>query len=256
MSNRRVRPCARALFKFEGQADHELTFSPGESILLLRRIDENWVEGELNGKVGIFPNNHVRIELGSPSLSHESTLARSGKPCGIALYTFPGTAAGDLALEKGELVELLKNVGGGWLRGRAGDRVGIFPASFVEIFTSLPDGTPTPKPRQMSTPDINNSFPKPKPRVRQTLPRHRRQTAPVISSGLQHREIAQSRSDTTPPLARPRTKRDSVANLESRLSSLESNLEVEEKMLKSAHSLLKVCYITMLYSNDCIDTFR
>ena len=60
-------PCARALFSFEGQSKHELNFSAGVSILLLRRIDENWLEGQLDGKVGIFPANYVKIELGSPS---------------------------------------------------------------------------------------------------------------------------------------------------------------------------------------------
>ena len=60
-------PCARALHGFEGQGTHELSFSAGVSILLLRRIDENWLEGKLDGKVGIFPANYVKIQLGSPS---------------------------------------------------------------------------------------------------------------------------------------------------------------------------------------------
>ena len=60
-------PCARALHGFEGQGTHELSFNAGVSILLLRRIDENWLEGKLDGKVGIFPANYVKIQLGSPS---------------------------------------------------------------------------------------------------------------------------------------------------------------------------------------------
>lgn len=64
-------PCARAIHEFESQSDHELSFSAGVSIMLLRRIDENWLEGKLNGKVGIFPANYVKIELGSPSGAHK-----------------------------------------------------------------------------------------------------------------------------------------------------------------------------------------
>lgn len=60
-------PCARALYSFQGQATHELDFNAGVSIMLLRRVDENWLEGKLDGKVGIFPATHVKIEVGSPS---------------------------------------------------------------------------------------------------------------------------------------------------------------------------------------------
>ena len=65
-------PCARALHGFEGQATHELSFSAGVSILLLRRIDDNWLEGKLDGKVGIFPANYVKIQPGSPSGEYAS----------------------------------------------------------------------------------------------------------------------------------------------------------------------------------------
>ena len=59
--------CARALHAFCGQAEHELDFSAGVDIVLLRRVDENWLEGKLDGKIGIFPANHVKIEAKSPS---------------------------------------------------------------------------------------------------------------------------------------------------------------------------------------------
>lgn len=67
MTSNKPIPCARALHGFEGQGTHELSFSAGVSILLLRRIDENWLEGKLEDKVGIFPASYVKIQLGSPS---------------------------------------------------------------------------------------------------------------------------------------------------------------------------------------------
>ena len=140
--NRRI-PCARAQYGFESQSEHELSFSPGVSIMLLRRIDENWLEGQLDGKVGIFPATHVKIELSNPTLSHENALASSGRPYAIALYSFKGDQPGDLPFNKGELVELVGTVGSGWLRGRMNGCTGIFPASFVEILKSTDAMLPT-----------------------------------------------------------------------------------------------------------------
>ena len=139
----RLIPCARARYGFEAQSEVELSFSAGVSIRLLRRIDENWLEGELEGKVGIFPANHVDIELSSPSLSHENELARSGKPYAIGLFDFAGGCEGDLPFTKGELIELLGSVGSGWMTGKTAGGEGIFPASFVEIL-KLPDSPDDP----------------------------------------------------------------------------------------------------------------
>ena len=74
MTTNKPIPCARALHGFEGQSTHELSFSAGVSILLLRRIDENWLEGKLDGKVGIFPANYVKIQLGSPSGKYDRSI--------------------------------------------------------------------------------------------------------------------------------------------------------------------------------------
>ena len=177
MAIRKPRPVARALYLTRAQSEHELSFSPGEAILLLRRVDENWLEGELDGKVGIFPANRVRVEVGLPSLSHESDLARSGRPFAVALYSFAGDHPGDLRLDKGEMVELLENVGGGWTLGKIEGRKGIFPNSFVEVFQCLPATSVATKPdRPVPRKRISmEDKPKPKPR-----PRTRRLTEPAV----------------------------------------------------------------------------
>lgn len=68
-------PCARAVYGFQGQSPYELNFSAGVSIQLLRRVDENWLEGKLEDKVGIFPATHVSIQVGSPSGSHDYVMS-------------------------------------------------------------------------------------------------------------------------------------------------------------------------------------
>lgn len=49
----------RALYDYEGQAEEELSFSEGAVIRLLSRdtqTDDGFWEGELNGRVGVFPS--------------------------------------------------------------------------------------------------------------------------------------------------------------------------------------------------------
>lgn len=129
----RLIPCARAKFDFEAKSEVELGFRAGVSIRLLRRIDDNWLEGELEGKVGIFPAAYVDIELSIPSEARENELAQSGRPYAIGLFEFAGDCGGDLPFAKGELIELLGSVGSGWMRGKTGKGEGIFPSSFVEV---------------------------------------------------------------------------------------------------------------------------
>nr|AAW25789.1 SJCHGC01831 protein [Schistosoma japonicum] len=54
-------PSCRALFDFEAENDSELPFSEGDIISLILRVDENWYEGELNGRKGYFPVNYVEV---------------------------------------------------------------------------------------------------------------------------------------------------------------------------------------------------
>ena len=33
----------------------------GDEIILLKRVDDNWYEGERNGQIGILPVNYVKV---------------------------------------------------------------------------------------------------------------------------------------------------------------------------------------------------
>ena len=35
------------------------SFNKGDTIFIRRQVDRNWLEGELNGRIGIFPANYV-----------------------------------------------------------------------------------------------------------------------------------------------------------------------------------------------------
>ncbi|KAJ7361866.1 Sorbin and SH3 domain-containing protein 1 [Desmophyllum pertusum] len=64
---------AKALYSFQGQTEkyvipkymrcgtRELSFRKNDIINVRRQVDKNWIDGELNGKRGIFPTNYVEI---------------------------------------------------------------------------------------------------------------------------------------------------------------------------------------------------
>ncbi|NXQ17608.1 SH3R2 ligase, partial [Peucedramus taeniatus] len=54
-------PRARALYTYRGHSPGELRFNKGDTIVLLRQLDENWYLGELNGISGVFPASSVQV---------------------------------------------------------------------------------------------------------------------------------------------------------------------------------------------------
>ncbi|EEC12683.1 hypothetical protein IscW_ISCW020520 [Ixodes scapularis] len=58
-----VREQARVLYGYEAQNEDELTIREGDVIVVLTKEveDKGWWKGELNGRVGVFPDNFVKL---------------------------------------------------------------------------------------------------------------------------------------------------------------------------------------------------
>jgi len=54
-------PKAKALFDFEAESTTELDMKENDIVILIKQIDENWFEGEINGRQGFFPTNYVEV---------------------------------------------------------------------------------------------------------------------------------------------------------------------------------------------------
>jgi len=49
----------KAKFDFNGQDPDELSFKAGDILYVTRKGEDDWWEGTLNGRPGIFPCNYI-----------------------------------------------------------------------------------------------------------------------------------------------------------------------------------------------------
>ena len=56
-----VRPYAIAKFNFVAEFETELSLGAGEMVYLNRYVDNEWLEGEVDGQRGIFPISYVNV---------------------------------------------------------------------------------------------------------------------------------------------------------------------------------------------------
>ncbi|XP_043969251.1 sorbin and SH3 domain-containing protein 1 isoform X2 [Gambusia affinis] len=134
---------ARAIYDFKAQTAKELTFKKGDSVNIIRQIDNNWYEGEHRGRVGIFPIAYVEK---TPS-SEKHQPIRPPPPAqvreigeAVARYNFNADTNVELSLRKGERVIVVRQVDQNWYEGKipGTTKQGIFPVSYVEIVKHSP----------------------------------------------------------------------------------------------------------------------
>jgi hypothetical protein len=84
-------PRCRARFDFEGDGHDDLAFEDGDVIRLLARLGSDWLKGELDGRVGIFPAAYVEI-------IEDLAIEEEGGREATALFDFSGEA-GELSFQ-------------------------------------------------------------------------------------------------------------------------------------------------------------
>nr|XP_034376039.1 sorbin and SH3 domain-containing protein 2 isoform X13 [Arvicanthis niloticus] len=129
---------AKAVYDFKAQTSKELSFKKGDTVYILRKIDQNWYEGEHHGRVGIFPISYVE-KLTPPEKAQPARPPPPVQPGeigeAIAKYNFNADTNVELSLRKGDRIILLKRVDQNWYEGKipGTSRQGIFPVSYVEV---------------------------------------------------------------------------------------------------------------------------
>ncbi|ESO09898.1 hypothetical protein HELRODRAFT_167717 [Helobdella robusta] len=112
----------------------ELALKKGEIVTLIKEINRNWFEGEINGQAGIFPSNYVDVIF---SLDEAKRMANEREGMAVATYDFIGRLPIELSLRKNDEVTLIRKVDENWFEGRLRGRQGLFPASYVQVVKDL-----------------------------------------------------------------------------------------------------------------------
>lgn len=125
-SNVDVRPYAVGIYDFVPQYENELGFKTGDMIFLVQHVDEDWIEGELDGVRGIFPGSYVnivvdcnKIEDSKPELDElemllcDSFYLQQGAEYKV-VFSFSGEREGDLGVKEGEMVRVVSHSDTHW----------------------------------------------------------------------------------------------------------------------------------------------
>ncbi|XP_028895989.1 uncharacterized protein LOC105212149 isoform X23 [Zeugodacus cucurbitae] len=68
---------ARAKYNFQAQSGIELSLNKGELVTLTRRVDDNWFEGKIANRKGIFPVSYVEVltDIGAEDIAARTVIS-------------------------------------------------------------------------------------------------------------------------------------------------------------------------------------
>ncbi|XP_058504651.1 SH3 domain-containing protein 21 isoform X2 [Solea solea] len=166
---KQTRRC-EVLFAYHALNDDELELVVGETLEIIKEIEDGWWMGVKNGKVGAFPSNFVKEIFVSPKdgkhsegktrpkltdavfckeMSQKASLRKKDKKaveyCQV-MFDYKAKAEDELELKKGDIVVILRKEteDEGWFEGELNGRCGLFPDNFVMVIPpvdSLQSGT-------------------------------------------------------------------------------------------------------------------
>ncbi|XP_012251131.1 SH3 domain-containing protein 19 isoform X2 [Athalia rosae] len=117
-----------ALYDFSASQPNDLSLKEGDFVVLLKAINEDWLEGRVGTRQGIFPANFIDVKVPLPGLSTNVV---------NALYTFNGETWEDLSFREGAKIKVFSKLSDDWLYGECDGRKGQFPTNYVDRVPSM-----------------------------------------------------------------------------------------------------------------------
>ncbi|XP_068921906.1 CD2-associated protein isoform X4 [Petaurus breviceps papuanus] len=164
-------------YDYDAVHDDELTIRVGDIIRNVKKLEEEgWLEGELNGRRGMFPDNFVKEIKREIEPKEENFPFKRDKPGNVAnlvqristyglpaggiqphpltknvkkkakkrqckvLYEYVPQNEDELELRVGDVIDINEEVEEGWWSGTLNNKSGLFPSNFVKELEIADDG--------------------------------------------------------------------------------------------------------------------
>lgn len=124
-----LRQLVRALYNYDATEDSELSFKANEKLIVLQKDDSGWWQGELNGRVGMFPSNFVEvIDPNAPQKNpdHKELVGQVK-----VLYDYTADSDSELTIKEGELLTVESEDEGWYFGFNSKGESGRFPSNYV-----------------------------------------------------------------------------------------------------------------------------
>jgi len=132
----------KAIYDYQAEEGTEISFAPGDIVVVTSIDDSGWWHGELKGKSGMFPRNYVEIHEGSEDEfkknAHAATApaatpaATSTRRCKV-LYEFEASSTDELTIRVDEIITIDSEAEGWFIGKNEKGQSGMFPANYVQI---------------------------------------------------------------------------------------------------------------------------
>ncbi|KFB42982.1 AGAP009037-PA-like protein [Anopheles sinensis] len=147
-SLRRKGEVAQVIAPYEATSSEQLSLQRGQLIMIRKKTDSGWWEGELQAKgrrrqIGWFPATYVKILQGGRNSGRNTPVSASKVELTetildkvIALYPYKALNDDELSFEKDDIIAVLGRDEPEWWRGELNGTTGLFPSNYVGPFVS------------------------------------------------------------------------------------------------------------------------
>ncbi|XP_051858891.1 intersectin-1 isoform X3 [Drosophila albomicans] len=139
---------AQVIAPYEATSSEQLSLTRGQLIMIRKKTDSGWWEGELQAKgrrrqIGWFPATYVKVLQGGRNSGRNTPVSGSRIEMTeqildkvIALYPYKAQNDDELSFDKDDIISVLGRDEPEWWRGELNGLSGLFPSNYVGPFVT------------------------------------------------------------------------------------------------------------------------